>query len=130
LSEGASVTLFNRSINRGGLVARATGASHAPLGELAGASWDVLVQATPLGRNGEGVLPGLALTGRMVLDAAYGPVASPLVLDARRRGLAVADGYDLLAAQGALQFHRLTGRTVDASVFSAALAPWRPQPGA
>jgi 3-dehydroquinate dehydratase/shikimate dehydrogenase len=128
--EGAVVTLFNRTPSRGEAAARATGAAAAPLAALPGAAWDVLIQATPLGREGEGVLPDRALAGAMVLDAAYGMATTPLVAQARRRGLAVADGFDLLAAQAALQFERLTGHAVDASVFDAAIEPWRLHAGA
>lgn len=123
--EGAAVTLFNRTPARAEAAARATGATAAPLASLPGATWDVLIQTTPLGRKGEGVLPDHALAGRMVLDVVYGQAATPLVVQARRRGLAVADGFDLLSAQAALQFERLTGHAVAGPVFDAALDPWR-----
>jgi shikimate 5-dehydrogenase len=66
--------------------------------------------------------PG-ALGGRMVIDAVYG-VETPLVRDARRRGLEVADGLELLVAQGVLQFERLTGRTARADVLGPAARAW------
>ena len=128
--EGAVVTLFNRTPARAEETARATGATAASLAALPGATWDVLIQATPLGREGESVLPERALNGRMVLDAAYGNAPTPLVAQARRRGLAVADGFELLAAQAALQFERLTGHAVAGSVFDAAIEPWRGSAGA
>jgi shikimate 5-dehydrogenase len=66
----------------------------------------------------------------MVLDAAYGAEPTPLVRSARARGLAVADGFDLLEAQAALQFERLTGKPAPGAAIGAALLPWRNAPAA
>jgi 3-dehydroquinate dehydratase/shikimate dehydrogenase len=129
VSAGARVTLFHRGGPRGESAARATGAAEGPWASLPAAAWDLLVQATPLGANGEEVLPAEALRGRMVLDAAYGSRPTPLVLAARARGLAVADGLDLLAGQAALQFEILTGHRLDGGVFTAAAAPYRTPAG-
>jgi shikimate dehydrogenase len=122
---GAFVTLFCRSAPRGDETARAVGVNSAPLSALPGALWDLLVQATPVGRHGEEVLLRRHLDGRMVLDAAYGAEPTPLVRAARARGLAVADGLDLLAEQAVLQFTRLTGRPAPRDAMAAALEPWR-----
>jgi len=122
---GAGVTMYSRNAEAGEQAARAAAASWAPWGGLAGASWELLVQATPLGRNGEEVLLRRHLNGKMVLDAAYGAEATPLVRAARLRGLAVADGLDLLGEQAALQFTRLTGRAAPRAAMAAALQPWR-----
>ena len=120
---GARVGLFNRDRRRAERVAAGIGAEASEWQALAKASWDVLVQATPLGRNGEDVVPASALNGRLVLDAAYGPEPTPLVIAARARGLAVVDGRELLLSQGRLQFERLTGRPAPPSSFSAVSAP-------
>jgi 3-dehydroquinate dehydratase / shikimate dehydrogenase len=122
---GALVTLFSRSAPRGDATARAVGVAWSSLAALPRARWDLLIQATPAGRNGEEVLHRRHLDGRMVLDAAFGPEPTPLVRAARARGLAVADGFDLLEAQAALQFERLTGRRAPAGEMAAALLPWR-----
>jgi 3-dehydroquinate dehydratase/shikimate dehydrogenase len=119
---GASVVLFNRDVDRGERAARGLGVAAAPFGALAGFAWDVLVQATPLGRDGES-LP-LSWTGRAVLDAAYGPSVTPLVREARERGLCVADGRDLLAAQARLQFRLHTGVEPAPDVMPEACADW------
>ena len=122
---GSFVTLFNRSVSRGEATAAAIGVVSAPLAALPGASWDLLVQATPAGRHGEEVLLRRHLDGHMVLDAAYGAEPTPLVRAARARGLAVADGLDFLDAQAVLQFERLTGRPAPKGAMAAALQPWR-----
>ncbi len=118
---GASVTLYSRSVPRGDETARSIGVASAPLAALPGAVWDLLVQATPAGRNGEEVLLRRHLDGRVVLDAAYGAEPTPLVKAARARGLAVIDGLELLAAQAILQFECLTGRPAPGGAMVAAL---------
>jgi shikimate dehydrogenase len=106
---GATVTLYNRTLARAQQAARALGVQARPLEQLAEGGWDLLVQATPLGSRGEEAIPAGWLTGRAVLDAAYAAQPTPLVLEASRRGLAVVDGLQLLAAQAALQVQRITG---------------------
>lgn len=114
-------TLYCRDVARGAPVAAEHGAGCRPLAELPGAAWDVLVQATPLGREGEVVTPPETLGGRVVLDVVYGG-ETPLARDARRRGLTVIDGRDLLVAQGVLQFEILTGRRARAETMRRAVA--------
>jgi 3-dehydroquinate dehydratase/shikimate dehydrogenase len=122
---GAAVTLYARNAARGAAAARAIGVASAPLSALPGVRWDLLVQATPAGRNGEEVLLRRHLDGRMVLDAAYGAEPTPLVLAARARGLAVVDGFELLSGQAALQFERLTGKPAPTDVMAAAFQSWQ-----
>ena len=122
---GAVVTMYNRTMARGEDTARAIGVRAAPLGDLPRAAWDVLVQATPIGRHGEELVPRRHLTGRMVLDAAYGAEPTPLVRAARARGLAVADGLDLLEEQANLQFARLTARDAPRDALHNAVLAFR-----
>ena len=119
---GARLTLCGRSASRAAALASRLGAATLPWEARRHATWDVLVQATPLGPGGEEVLPAEALRGRAVLDAAYGAAATPLVSQARARGLPVVDGRTLLAAQAALQFARFTGREVAVEVLQRAAA--------
>ncbi|HJQ98744.1 MAG TPA: type I 3-dehydroquinate dehydratase [Candidatus Polarisedimenticolaceae bacterium] len=118
---GAFVTLFARQQARAAAAAGAIGANAAPWSLLACGSWDLLVQATPLGRRGERILPRENLTGRAVLDLAYGPGPTPLVSDARASGLHVIDGPTFLLEQALLQFEVLTGLQAPREVLAAAL---------
>ncbi len=122
-TEGAEVTLFNRNPRRGAEAARELGVAFRELETLAGAEWDVLIQATPLGRDGERVLPADRLRGSVVLDAVYG-AATPLIRDARRAGIPAIDGFRLLVEQAVLQFHRMTGSTTRAEVMESAGRRW------
>lgn len=78
---------------------------------------DLLINCTPVGRDGS---PNafkmwplradeLAMFG-CIVDFVYGEGETSLVLAARRSGVPVIDGLDLLVAQGALSFERFTGR--------------------
>jgi shikimate dehydrogenase len=88
-------------------------------GRGAVASWgaplpfaDLLVNATPLGMAGMpaldvnlAVLPTHAFVG----DVVYDPVETPLLRQARRRGLATGDGLAMLIGQAALAFEIFFG---------------------
>ena len=64
----------------------------------------VVINATPLGMNGES-LPDETLAGASGLfDLTYGPHESPSVAEARALGMPVAEGRDMLIAQAAASF--------------------------
>jgi len=121
---GARVTLFNRGRERARRAARETGLPARRLDELGRHRWEVLVNATPLGREDERVLPPGALAGRLVLDAVYRREPTPLVREAASAGLGVIDGFELLCAQAERQFERFTGRRVGHDVLRAAGMQW------
>ena len=125
-ARGARVTLYNRTPSRARQAARTLGVAVAALEELEKADWDVLVQATPLGARGERVLPAERIVGSVVLDAVYGPDTA-LVQDARQRGIAAIDGFDLLVEQALLQFELMTGRRPAAERMRAAGRAWLTQ---
>jgi len=130
VAAGAEVTLFGRSAGRVERAARQTGARASALDALPTAPWDVLLQATPLGRDGARFFDPARLSGRLVLDAVYAPQATALVADARARGLAVVDGRELLAAQAVLQFERMTGRPARYETLHAVAEQWLERPAA
>jgi 3-dehydroquinate dehydratase/shikimate dehydrogenase len=119
---GATLTFFNRDLTRARRAAADLGGDAAPWEALACADWDILIQATPLGRGGEELPLARPLPGRLVLDAAYGAGPTPLVAHARACGLMVVDGHELLVTQALLQFALMTGRAPARREFDAALA--------
>lgn len=69
----------------------------------------VLVNCTPLGMHGEDLGLDVAACSGLV-DMAYGREETPAVRRARRAGIPVADGIDLLSAQAEESFRLWTGQ--------------------
>lgn len=80
---------------------------------------DLLVNTTSVGMNGTSFdslpLSELRSTGK-VYDMVYVPAETPLLIAAKARGLACANGLGMLAAQGAAAFSLWTGREAPCAV--------------
>jgi 3-dehydroquinate dehydratase/shikimate dehydrogenase len=122
---GAIVTVVARRREQAAVVARLTGAQ---VGEWppAPASWDLLVNATPVGthpHHDQSPLGAAALDGRLVYDLVYNPPRTRLLADAAAEGCATIGGLDMLVAQAQAQFAWWTGmRPPERSMREAALA--------
>jgi shikimate dehydrogenase len=125
---GAHVTVVARRSE-----AARSAAALAPDGDAVGLDgivvegFDVIVNATPLGMNGEAPPFDVAKlrTAQFVYDTVY-PVETPLLREARSRGLRAAGGLGMLVHQGALSFSLWTGVAPPLDVMRAA-ASARPQ---
>ena len=108
---GAHVTLVNRGAARGRWASELLGLPFVPLAEFAAAEYDVIVNATPVGREGEELPVDLAPMprGSVVVDLVFSAATTPLSAAARRRGHTVIDGRDILLAQAARQYQLMTG---------------------
>lgn len=86
-------------------------------------SWDVLVNATPVGSRAE---PGnpyeRPLDGRVVYDLIYDPDPTELMRAAADAGRIVIGGLEMLVAQAERQFEIWTGQRPPAGLFAAAAA--------
>lgn len=82
----------------------------------------VLINATPVGSNGDCPLPdGLAPgPGTAVVDLVYRPRATPLLRLGERAGCPTVEGVEMLVEQGALSFQIWTGRAAPLSRMRAA----------
>lgn len=90
------------------------------VGEAAGVSADLVVNATPLGARGERLpVPALG-RGQLVVDLLYHPAVTPLITDARAAGATAYGGLGLLLHQAALSFELWTGTPAPLEVMSAA----------
>ena len=121
-SRKARVTVHARRPAQAAEVATDLGASIGPWPPAAG-SWDLLVNCTPLGgaaAPNASPLAGATLGGRTVYDLTYGPVASPLVREARQAGCLTLDGLSMLVAQAERQFEWWTGERSPSGVMTAA----------
>jgi 3-dehydroquinate dehydratase/shikimate dehydrogenase len=110
-SAGAVLTFVARRPEQAKPVAAMTGASvHAwppPPG-----SWDLLVNATPVGTapaQDESPLPNGPFTGQLVYDLVYKPAETRLLREAAAAGCLTIGGLDMLVAQAQGQFEFWTG---------------------
>jgi len=85
------------------------------------AAADLLLNATPLGRQGETALPSGVEPAGAVIDLVYARGGTPLTALAARLGRPCADGWTVLLAQGAAAFTDWTGRPAPIAAMSAAL---------
>ncbi|HEX7182745.1 MAG TPA: type I 3-dehydroquinate dehydratase [Thermoanaerobaculia bacterium] len=110
---GAQVTLINRSIDRGQRAADLLKLPFLPLDDLRPSEFDLLVNATSLGRHESDPLP-FALDGvrpgTVIVDLVYGEGPTSLLRAVEERGLVGIDGREVLAYQALGQFRMMTGR--------------------
>ena len=106
---GAVVTLANRTPHAGRTAARKLGVRYVSLPQLQPADYALLINATPVGTNGAGSLidPQALDANSIVVDLVYGRSVTPLVANARARGLTVIDGLEILDHQVRHQYERM-----------------------
>jgi len=108
-----SVTVANRSLERGEDLARTLGCSHIPLNRIEVIKADILIQTTPVGMYpyiDQFPIPGEILDqGMVVMDIIYNPADTRLLKLARDRDCATVSGVDMFIHQGAEQFRLWTG---------------------
>ena len=130
-SAGMRITIAARRPVQAQAVAALTGAATAAWPPDP-ASWDLLVNATPVGtapRSNESPLPGyLFHSGKIVYDLVYNPPQTKLLADAANAGCRTIGGLDMLVAQAQAQFEWWTGqRPADRVLRDAAMARLNPQ---
>ena len=132
-SVGAQVSVAARRRERADVVAHLTGVS--PTGwPPAPGSWDLLVNATPVGTSpdtDESPLPGGPFDGELVYDLVYNPIETRLLREAHAAGCRTIGGLAMLVGQAQRQFEWWTGKPADPQVMRdaalAALAGHGPQ---
>lgn len=85
---------------------------------------DLLVNASPVGmRVGDPCIvnPKALHKDLAVYDIVYSPLTTPLLKEARRRGLKAANGLGMLLYQGVLSFELFTGKKAPVEVMRGAL---------
>jgi 3-dehydroquinate dehydratase/shikimate dehydrogenase len=122
----ARITLYGRDAARAQAAAGALGVFGAARPVPPG-SWDVLVNATPVGSYPAGddtAFPEASFGGGLVYDLVYNPVTTRLLRAARAAGCRTIGGLDMLVHQAALQQERWTGRMPSLDVMREA-ARWK-----
>lgn len=109
LSErGVRTVLVNRNLKRGQQVADHLGIDFVALSDFRADKFDLLVQATPMAENTP--FENSALRGdAVVVDMVYSHDRTATIDLACSRGLVAIDGWEVLAADAACQFHLMTG---------------------
>lgn len=116
---GARVTLVNRGLERGEKAAQELDMPFVPLAEFDPGAFDLLIQATSLGRRDSDPLPFAVdrlRPGAVVLDLVYGPEPTPLLRAARDAGHLAIDGREVLLEQALSQFRLMTGTVLEAAL--------------
>ena len=108
---GAEVTLVNRSRARGVWASKLLGLPFVPLAQFTAADYDMIINATPVGREGEELRVDVTSMppGSVVVDLVFAIPDTPFSALARRCGHTVIDGRHILLAQAARQYKLMTG---------------------
>lgn len=111
--KGAEVFVWNRTADTAKKLARQAKAKTIKREQIAKSSFDVIVNATPIGMRGvkpASLLEPKELNTRLVFDLVYNPIDTPLIRMAREKGLPVVTGVEMFVHQGARQFEIWTGK--------------------
>ncbi len=111
--KGAEVFILNRTPETAQKLARQSGSKTIKKDVLSKTSFDVIVNATPIGMAGNKAAPLLEakdLNARLVFDLVYNPLETPLIHLARQKGIPIITGIEMFVQQGARQFEIFTGK--------------------
>lgn len=113
-TQGARVTIVNRTVEKGEKLAREMDARFRPLRDFNGKDADVIINTTPVGMAPDidrCPVPEAALhPGQIVMDAIYNPLCTRLLQTAESAGCRTIDGVSMFVRQGALQFETWLGK--------------------
>jgi len=115
--KGAEVFILNRTAETAAKLAKQSGAKVLKPEALAKSSFDVILNATPVGMAGNSAKPILTaadfdkgLKAKLVFDIVYNPIDTPLIRLARQQNIPVITGIEMFVQQGVRQFEIWTGK--------------------
>ena len=111
-NKGAEVFITNRTAENGQTLARQAKAKYMKRTDVAKSSFDVIINATPLGMgsNRQSPLEDKELNTKYLFDLVYVPAETKLMKMARTRNIEVIPGLEMFVQQGAQQFEIWTGK--------------------
>jgi 3-dehydroquinate dehydratase/shikimate dehydrogenase len=123
VQSGAGVTLVNRGTERGQYAAELLGLPYLSLPDFDADGYDIVVNATPVGRDTDEVPfnPQSLSAHALVIDLVYRSRPTSLVDSTVGRDQCVIDGRDVLVTQVRQQFQMMTGREMSPDVALEAL---------
>lgn len=109
---GSEVYILNRSLAAAQKLARSAKARLAKRADLRKLTFDVIINATPVGMGGskDSPLNDNEINARFLFEMVYDPPETRLVQLARSRGVDVIPGIEMLVHQAARQFEIWTGK--------------------
>lgn len=124
-NRGVEVVLFARDVQKAKRLAEKFEVSCEPLGGASFESFDVVVNATPLGSLGtlqdQTTATADQLRGvRLAYDLVYNPIETRFMREASAVGCKTLGGMEMLVAQARRQFKLWTGKDAPAEVMHAA----------
>ncbi len=116
--KGANVFVMNRTAPTGQKLAKQAKAKYVKRSELKKYTFDVIINATPLGMEGSmaklSPLNENEIKTRYLFDMVYTPAETPLVKMARAAGALIIPGIEMFVQQGVRQFELWTGKPAPA----------------
>ena len=111
-NKGAEVFITNRTPEHGQTLARQAKAKYMKRADVAKSSFDVILNATPMGMgaNRQSPLEDKELNTKYLFDLVYVPAETRLMKMARARNIEVIPGLEMFVQQGARQFEIWTGK--------------------
>jgi 3-dehydroquinate dehydratase/shikimate dehydrogenase len=111
-ARGAEVFILNRTPGPAQKLAKEAKAKYIHRNDLKKYTFDVIINATPLGMNGDRTSPlsDKEIQTKYLLDMVYTEPETPLVKLARSRGVHIIPGTEMFVAQGVRQFEIWTGK--------------------
>ncbi len=122
---GGTVTITNRSAEKGKKLAADLGGAFLPFRDMPDGRFDILINTTPVGMH-----PGidaspvpleLLKSEMVVMDIVYNPLETRLLKEASRIGCKTIDGLAMFVNQGARQFEWWTGEKAPVAVMKQAV---------
>jgi 3-dehydroquinate dehydratase/shikimate dehydrogenase len=111
--KGADVFILNRTAETAQKLAKQSGSKAIKKDALAKTSFDIIVNATPIGMagiKGAPILEAKDLNTKLVFDLVYNPLETPLLRLARQQSIPIITGIEMFVQQGARQFEIWTGK--------------------
>ena len=111
-NKGAEVFITNRTPEHGQTLARQAKAKYMKRADVAKSSFDVIINATPvgMGSNRQAPLEDKELNTKYLFDLVYVPAETKLMKMARARNIEVIPALEMFVQQGARQFEIWTGK--------------------
>src|SRR3974390_1600697 len=133
-NKGGEVFITNPTAAKGQALARQAKAKYLKRADVAKSTFDVIINATPLGMGGnkQSPLEEKELNTKFLFDLVYVPAETKLLKMAKAKNIQIIPGLEMFVQQGARQFEIWTGKPAPvaemAFVVSKALERMAPHP--